>query len=178
MTQKEKKESVGLQLLGKDTGGKLVAILQVRAKWNAEKNSPETYQGACQVTVHGRLEGGEDFMQALLREVKEELGEEIVPAVKALMENGKLVELITLETHEKHVITYGGIVEEDVLKKLVEKEKTPSFGGFRIIQKNEVEKITNLQKFDRLIGVADKNIIAMFPDEKESIQLAFDKLAI
>ncbi len=63
-----KKRSVGIQLLGKNTLGELVAILQVRAKWNSEKNTPETWPGACQVTAHGKLEDGEDFMQALFRE--------------------------------------------------------------------------------------------------------------
>ncbi|KKP87324.1 MAG: hypothetical protein UR90_C0009G0005 [Parcubacteria group bacterium GW2011_GWC1_35_8] len=171
-----KKKSVGIQLLGKNVDGKLVAILQVRAKWNAEKNAPETYAGSCQVTVHGRLEEGEDFLQALLREVKEELGEEIVPAIKKLSENNKLIELVNLEMPEKHVITYGGIVEEVILKQLLNKEKTKSFGGFRIIARNEIRKIVDIKISDRIVGITDKNIIAMFPDEKEAVQLAFKKL--
>jgi len=173
-----KKKSVGIQLLGKNTDNKLVAILQVRAKWNAEKNAPETYAGSCQVTIHGELEESENFIQALLREAKEELGEEIVPIIKTLSKKGQLVELVNLETPEKHVITYGGILEEKVWKKLLEKQKSPSFGGFRIIKQDEIKKISNLQISDRITGTTDENIIAMFPDEKEAIKLAFDKLSI
>ena len=171
-----KKKSVGVQLLSKNTNGELVAILQVRAKWNAEKNAPESWPGACQVTAHGKLEEGEDFLQALLREVKEELGEEIVPIIKRLSDSGELKELSNYDTPEKQIITYGAIVVEDVLKTLLEKEKTDSFGGFKLIKYNEVEKILDIQKFDKTIGVAEENIIAMFLDEAETVKIAFKKL--
>ncbi len=172
-----KKKAVGIQLLGKNTNGELVAILQVRAKWNTEKNAPESWPGACQVTVHGKLEKGEDFMQALLREVAEELDEEIASIVQKLSKDGKLKELINYDISEKQIITYGAIVSEDVLQTLVKKEKSDSFGGFRIIKRDEVEKIVDIQKFDKTLGVIDKNVIAMFPDEKEIVRLAFKKLA-
>ena len=58
----KKKKSVGVQILSRDKKGALVAILQVRSQWNEEKNSPESYPGTCQVTVHGKLEEGEDFI--------------------------------------------------------------------------------------------------------------------
>ena len=171
-----KKKSVGVQLLSKNTNGELVAILQVRAKWNAEKNAPESWPGACQVTAHGKLEEGEDFLQALLRETREELGEEIVPIIKSLSDSGELKELSNYDTPEKQIITYGAIVVEDVLKTLLEKEKTDSFGGFKLIKYNEVEKILDIQKFDKTIGVAEENIIAMFLDEAETVKIAFKKL--
>lgn len=171
-----KKQSVGMQFLAEDTSGKLVAVLQVRPKWNQEKNTPESYPGACQVTVHGKLEEGEDFLQALLREVGEELGEEIVPVVKDLRENKKLIELVNLEDPEKHIITYGGIVEKAVLNKSTSREKSREFGGFKLIQQNEIEKIVDVQTFDKNTGVTDENTIAMFPDEKEAVKIAFEKL--
>ena len=171
-----KKKSVGVQLLSKNTNGELVAILQVRAKWNAEKNAPESWPGACQVTAHGKLEEDEDFRQALFREVGEELGNEIVPVMQKLSDSGELKELSNYDTPEKQIITYGAIVVEDVLKTLLEKEKTDSFGGFKLIKYNEVEKILDIQKFDKTIGVAEENIIAMFLDEAETVKIAFKKL--
>ena len=172
-----KKKSVGIQLLSKDQNGELVAILKVRSKWNAEKNAPESWPGACQVTAHGKLEAGEDFMQALLREVGEELGEKLVPVIKKLSENDNLKELVNLETNEKHVITYGAVIEPDVFNMLLNKEKTDSFGGFKIIKQSNIEKIVDLKKLNRETGVTDENVIAMFPDAKEAIQIAFEKLS-
>ncbi len=166
-----KKKSVGIILIGK-TAGELMAILQVRGVWNQEKNAPESYAGACQVTVHGKLEEGEDFMQALWREITEELGAEVLPAIKAL----RLIELVKKDSEEQQIITYGAIAEENIFKMLMSKPKSQSFGGFRLIKQNEVEKIVDLSGIDKNIGVTDKNVIAMFPDDKEAVRIAFEKL--
>lgn len=171
-----KKKSVGIQLLGKNKDGGLVAILQVRAKWNAEKNAPESWPGMCQMTAHGGLEEGEYFTQALFREIKEELGDEILTVVKKLSNTGNLKELINYESPEKQVITYGAIVEENIWKNMVNIEKKASFGGFKVIRPNDVKKIVDLKHIDRTTGVTDENTIAMFPDEKEAVKMAFEKL--
>jgi len=170
-----KKKSVGIQLLGKNKDGGLVAILQVRAKWDAEKNCPESYPGMCQVTAHGKLEEGEDFLQALFREVREEIGDEVMLVVKKIHEAGNLKELINYEKPEKQVITYGAIVEENIWKNMINREKKASFGGFRVIRPNDVKKIVDLKHIDRNAGVTD-DTIAMFPDEKEAVKMAFEKL--
>ncbi|MEI7709627.1 MAG: NUDIX hydrolase [bacterium] len=170
------KKSVGLQLLSKNTNGELVAILQVRAKWNAEKNAPETFPGACQVTVHGKLEEGEDFIEALLREVAEELGKEIVPHVQKLIDTQNLKELITNQTPEKHVITYGALVGTDILNILINREVNDSFGGFKIITQKEIAQIVDMKTIDKIEGVTDQKTIAMFPDEKQAVSRAFELL--
>ena len=59
---------------------------------------------------------------------------------------------------------------------LMSKPKSQSFGGFRLIKQNEVEKIVDLSGIDKNIGVTDKNVIAMFPDDKEAVRIAFEKL--
>jgi len=171
-----KKKSVGIQFLSRDEKGKLVAILQVRSRWNAEKNCGESWPGLCQVTAHGKLEENENFMQGLLREVKEELGSEISNMVQKIYTSGKLIELINKEDSEKHIITYGAIIDEKLLQNMVQREKKASFGGFKIIRKNEVKKIVDIKKFDKVAGVTDEKIIAMFGDEKEAVKIAFEKL--
>lgn len=168
-----KKKSVGIIFLSKDETGEIMAILQIRAKWNAEKNAPESWSGACQVTAHGKCEEGEDFMQALLREVQEELGDEMVPVVKKLYDTGNLKELINYETEEKKVITYGAIIDENVFQTLMKKQKSPSFGGFKLIKREDIEKIVDIETIDKMTGVTDENIIAMFPDEKEAVIYSF-----
>jgi len=171
----KKKKAVGIQLLGKNEDGKMVAILQVRAKWNAEKNAPESWPGACQTTAHGKCEEGEDFMQALLRETGEELGKELVPTIKTLIDKNELQELTNLNTEEKHIITYGAVVDKNILDMLLNKPKTDSFGGFKVIKSEDVEKIIAIQTVDKKVGVTDENIIAMFPDQKEALKIAFEK---
>lgn len=173
----KKKEAVGVQVLGKGEDGELVAVLQVRAKWNAEKNTPESWAGACQVTAHGKCEEGEDFIQALFREITEELDNEIAVVVKKLYESGKVIELINKEDFEKHIITYGAVVEENVLQNLMKKERSNSFGGFKIIKRDDIEKIIDIKTIDKTTGVTDENTIAMFPDQKEALRIAFEKLS-
>lgn len=169
-----KKKAVGIQLMGRDADGELLAILQVRAKWNAEKNAPESWPGACQVTAHGKLEKGENFIQGLLREVEEELGGEAASALHAQIEN--LKELRNVDTPEKHIITYGLVLEEGVLRNMLARAKSSTFGGFQIIRESDIDKIIDIQKIDKEKGVTEKNVIAMFPDEKEAVKIAFEKL--
>jgi len=166
-----KKKAVGVILLSKDEKGELVAILQVRSKWNAEKNAPESWPGACQVTAHGKLEEGENFMQALLREVGEELGEEMVPVIKELADKKRLVELTNYDTTEIQIITHGAIVDTDILNMLLNKKKTNSFGGFKLIKQSDVDKIIDIKTIDKITGVIDENMIAMFPDTKKLCKL-------
>ena len=172
----KKKKSVGVQILSRDKKGALVAILQVRSQWNEEKNSPESYPGTCQVTVHGKLEEGEDFIQALLREVLEELGAEIVPIIRELYESGQLIELVDDDSPERQIVTFGAIIREADASRLVAREKSPSFGGFKLIHRDEIDKIINLRTLNKEIGVTDETI-AMFPDEKEAVKLAFEKFS-
>ena len=124
----------------------------------------------------GGIEEGEDFIQAIFREISEELGPEIVPFIRELFANGKFKELIDLETPEGHIVTYGGIVTEKVCKVLLAKQKDRSFGGFKIIRSNEINKIIDLQTINKDTGVTDEETIAMFRDEKEAVRLAFLKL--
>ena len=166
-----RKKSVGIVLFNKTAAG-LVVILQIRGTWNAEKNCPESWPGGCQVTAHGKLESGEDFTQALYREVAEELGAEILPAIKTL----RLIELVNKNSSEEQIITYGAVVGEDIFKMLMSKPKSKTFGGFKLVRRNEIAKIVDLSNINKNIGATDQNTIAMFPDEKEAMCVAFEKL--
>lgn len=175
--KKEQKKSVGIQLMGRNSQNKIVAILQVRSAWNEEKNSPETWPGACQVTAHGKLEKDENFLQGLLRELKEELGEELEEIVKKSADEKKLIELVNEETPEKHVITYGIIIEDKTMENLLSKNTSRSFGGFKVITEKEINEIVDIKNIDKVVGVTDPKIIAMFPDEKEALTMAFNKFS-
>lgn len=168
------KKSVGLQIVSKNVSGELVAILQVRAKWNTEKNVPETFPGCCQVTVHGKLEDGEDFIQALKRETEEELGKEVSPHILKLIDAQNLKELTNNQTPEKHIITYGVLIDADTLNILINREVNNSFGGFKVITQKDIAQIVDMKTIDKIKGVTDASTIAMFPDDKEAASQALE----
>ena len=60
---------------------------------------------------------------------------------------------------------------------LVNKPKTKSFGGFKIISSSDVSKIVDIKTINKETGVSNETTIAMFPDEKEAVRLAFEKLS-
>lgn len=178
-----KKTSVGLVVLTDvPSMGGLVAVLQVRGEFNHEKMGPESYPRACQITVAGKCKEGEALLNGLLREAKEELGEKIAKLVEYRWHAGAILELGRVETDEKLVVNFGVRVpcmdlfgcEDTGLPSSVQLH--PSTGGVRLITSDKVESIMNIKQFDKNDGVNDSSVTAMFPDEKEAVRLAFEKL--
>lgn len=156
------KKTVGLILIT-NTGK---AVLQVRGNFNIERNEPETYADATQLTVHGSIEKNESEIDALLRETREELGKEFANLVqgKAL----ELREINRVENEEISVVNFGLSIAEKDLEKIKGAKMRP-------ISKNEIANIRELKPSDREKSI-DKNEIAMFPDDIEAVKLAFEKL--
>jgi len=160
------KKTVGLIVLT-NTGK---AVLQMRGDFNIEKNQPETYKGATQLTAHGSVKEGESEKDALLRETKEELGGKFVNIIQGL----PLEEINKIENENIIVTNFGTIVSERALKKI---EINPSTGGsIRLISKSDVDNIHELKAEDRESGVLNDEI-AMFPDDIEAVKLAFEKFS-
>ena len=159
----------------------LRAILQVRPEKNFERVGRESWAGACQVTAHGKLlEGGEDFLTALWREIEEELGPQIVPTLQELHAAGKMVELVNEVTPDgRHIITYGVVLRTStsVSAVIYGPHSGPNGSGFRMIKKEEVGKIIDLQTtYKKETGVTDEGVTAMFKNDAEAVRLAFQKL--
>lgn len=163
-----KQRSVGL-VVRTVVDGVDFCILQRRGSFNTEKMKPESYPYGCQVTCHGAVEDGEDFYSALRRELQEELG-------RAAQEWLTSVSFITLshhETEEKEVMTFG--VKVDEAKSLLQRITLgPSSGGILLLKQGE--EILDLRSYSKTEGVTDTHVIAMFPDEKESVRKAFELL--
>lgn len=174
MADDNKKRAVGLVILTKIPAmGGLVAVLQRRGKFNHEKMGPESRPGGCQVTCHGKLEESESFLEALQRELSEELGE-LFRAVLFFDQNWEsFIKIVDIHDPEKDIITYGMLVKCEILKFV---RFGPSTGGFEFVTCEGVDKIRNLNEFDKRIGVTDLNTIAMFPDEIKAVQKAFEVL--
>lgn len=161
------KKSVGLLILTEIPGWGLVAALRERGWFNFEKMATESWAGGYQVTVHGKLEDGEDFSDALERERREELG----PAFADLSQMRKGIILVhEIKGSHKHIQTFAQKVDYCCLSRI---RLAADSGCLRFIQRSYVELISDLGVFPKETGVPDRSVIAMFPDEKEAVASAF-----
>lgn len=169
------KRTVGLIVLTNTTDKGLVAVLQVRGNINVEKDNQETYRGASQITVHGSINEGEKETDTLLRETREELGEDFAEIVEAeLNKDQNFVELNKIENENISVANFGTIVDESALEEIEVNVNTG--GSIRLISKSDVENIRELKPEDREDGVGEDEIV-MFPDDIEAVKLAFEKFS-
>ena len=166
-----KKHSVGLVVLTFFQGQK-VAVLQKRGLVDFEKMKMQSWSGACQITVHGQVEPTDQTpFDTLLREAKEEIG---LPARTYFFfeRPNPFVLLHEAETDREHVSTYAIQVEDQNFLRHVRLES--STGGIRLVTSPEVQYIEDLAKnYTKEKGV-DKNVIAMFLDEKLAVEKAFE----
>ncbi|MFQ5661683.1 MAG: hypothetical protein ACE5F2_00310 [Candidatus Paceibacteria bacterium] len=167
-----KKKTVGLIILTNipDPVG-TVAILQTRGKFNYEKRQPETYTGATQISVHGSLNENEGEFEALEREAREELGDEIAQAIES--KKDKLIELNRVEKDNLLNVNFGIVLPHEYLQKV---KLHPSSGGLKLLPKSKIKEISELKESDRESGIQDGKQIAMFPDDIEAVKIAFEKL--
>jgi len=165
-------KSVGLIVMVDVPGIGLVAVLRERGFFNPEEMKPESWPGACQVTAHGGLKEGEDFLSALLREVSEELGNDFALHFSLLIAVNPttLGKVSHCQNGEKEVVTFAIKMDSLLLRKI---RFGPESGSIRLVSLEETSKIADIASFDRVVGVQDRKIIAMFPDEKQAVVSAF-----
>lgn len=162
------KRSVGLILVTDVPGLGRAAVLQVRAPWNTEKGKPQKFAYGCQVTAHGGLEDGEELLQALAREVEEELGSEFMDAWD-VDDLNTLLEVSRVSESDKEVVTFAAEVPWDVVKQI---RFNPDAAGLRFLLQEHVSDIQDLEEFRD--GVESTRMIAMHGDEKEAVTRAFE----
>ena len=171
-----KKTSVGIVFLTEiESMGGVVAILQARGEFNHEKMGPESWPGVCQITAHGRAEKpcGNDMGRAeLYREIGKELGQEIRSRVEDSYAD-KMVLLVEKRDDAEEVYTYGLYVENWFLAFI---KLNASSGGLRFITQPMLQDVRDIYCVDKVVGVEIRTINAMFPDEKEAVRLAFEKI--
>lgn len=184
MAEATKKRMVGLVVLTDIPDMGRVAVLQRRGEFNHEKMGPESFPGLYQVTVHGKVEEGESSEVALYREFVEKLGDDRAAfrlVVPLLMIQGRLVTgksplkvLLRVETEEKVAVTYGAMLTANFLKEV---RLGPSSGGLRLLREDEVNFIQEVDPssngYNKKVGIVDRRVVAMFPDEKEAVRKAF-----
>jgi 8-oxo-dGTP pyrophosphatase MutT (NUDIX family) len=164
--------STGIVLLTDLGDGIMRAILQKRGEYDFEKMRPESWPGGTQVTVNGGIDESEEPLQALIREVSEELGRTFVPHIHDLIDSGNLKELIRYDDGQGFFrIFYGGVIDKKCLKDLA---LAPATGGLIFITKEEIPTLKNIRDFDRTKGISDRTTHALFPEDIEAVKKAFD----
>jgi hypothetical protein len=149
----------------------LVAILQRRGEFNHETMRPESWPGACQLTVHGKVEEDENEKNTLFRETVEELGQDFVLGFMIAM-SFKMVEIGEVLTEKKHVQHYAVEVLPDRLKSI---RFNASTGGVRIMRYKDLDRIQNLfMGYIKEKGIELRSATAMFPDEIKAVKKAFE----
>jgi len=160
--------SVGLIIFTEIPDIGLVAVLIERGWYNFEKIGPESWSGACQVTVHGKLEEGESFLTALRYEVEEELGSRFFNRLWDRRE--EMVEVFHLLTENKEVVTFAIKIDFNMFNLI---RLHASSGAIRFLRPCEISFVHDLTDYQKKGGVLDRSVIAMFPDETEAVKRAF-----
>ncbi len=167
------KRSVGLVVMVRmpdqsaSVGHRVMACLQRRGSFNHEKMAPENFPGCLQVTCHGKLEDREDFYDALVRELREELGGNFAEDY-VLGYHGQV--LIETKTADKEVITFGTLVPIDFIRDLVRLD--PDTGGLVYLSALQVDSLVTIT--DSMKQLGPNGLLAMFPDEIEAVKKGFE----
>ncbi|PIT96659.1 hypothetical protein COT82_01985 [Candidatus Campbellbacteria bacterium CG10_big_fil_rev_8_21_14_0_10_35_52] len=169
---KKIRKTIGLIVMFKNKEKRFIAALQTRGNFNTEKNKQETYKSASQLTVHGGINEKESEINALLRETKEELGKKFAKIIE--LNKNKIIKLNRVKNDKISAVNFGLMLAEIDLDKIKINKQTD--GSLRLISKNEISNIRELKPSDKTNGIANKNEIAMFFDDIETVKLAFKKL--
>ena len=177
----DKKRSVGLLLVADIPyrNPRRTVILQRRGEFNQEKDwLPESWPGICQLTVHGRLRECEDTTEGLEREVREELGECFANALKKFIKTKRsMTTLNSLYNSKESVVNFGIRIDQTLLDKI---RLHPSSGGLILLTGDQLASVRVLDpsKFDKKLGVFERNAIVMWPEELQAVKFAFVDRAI
>ena len=168
------RQMVGLVILTEIPGMGFVAMLRERGHFNFETMKPESWPGLCQVSVHGGVEEEEQPGNTLLRELHEELGGEFAFAVAGLIvKDARCFSSVSTHQSEDKLVTYYAIKVDCSVLRLI--RLNPESGAIRFISLDQTSSIVDAIEagFKRETGVADRTIIAMFPDAKAAVASAF-----
>jgi ADP-ribose pyrophosphatase YjhB (NUDIX family) len=164
------KKSVGLIIFTEVPRMGLVAVLRERGLYKFKEWEAESWPGIYQVTVHGKLEAGETFLEALRREMVEELGQRFADVSEALSQtrSGTTMHLVW---SSDDIETRAQKVHRSYIKTM---RLSPDGGGLRFLTFGEIGNIQDAIGL-RISGVSDRSVVAMFPDEKIALVSAFEK---
>lgn len=157
--------------------GKPAVVVQQRAHTPTDPYFPN----GCQATVHGgllpeeiKLPDLQGFMQAILREAREELGNKISEEFKKALDasGGQFPLIRRIQTKEKEIFTFGIKLDlsfDEFIEKCI---KSPQVKALRLI--TSTESIYPIIPEDHIYGGIPAEDIYMFQDDIEALSEALD----
>lgn len=146
-----------------------VAVL--RKKGPSEEIKQDSRPVVCQITVREPQEEDENYVTALLRGITKQLGEKFADTIKAMLArrsaNLHWVHRIAKEDGEINIFVL--IINETLLKEI---QLGPKSGAIYHLHTTDVNKIVDASSPDKMVGVTDRDAIAMLSDEKEAVLIA------
>ncbi len=161
----------GLVVASEDAEGPFI-LLQRRGEWDYERNRAESYPGGCQVTASGGMEDDDEESEyrAMLREVRQELGEDF--AAIAMLAGIMSLLVWRCDEMQREVSFYWVRVPSEALGAI---RLHPSSGG--LVRFRPGMPLKNLYtRFRREDGVTDRTVIAVFPEAEAAIMKIFSLL--
>ncbi|MFA6322648.1 MAG: NUDIX domain-containing protein [Candidatus Buchananbacteria bacterium] len=166
INKKKLKVSLSLLIFTKDIDGQTKALIQQRGPWDYEKDQPQTYVGAWQTSVHGKLE---NIWEGLARETREELGDDFASQLNES-------EVIAMEHEEptedsRRVFHHLTFVPLEKIKSI---KLHSSSSGFKMVTEEEVKKFRPIDIILHRDSGVPKDGIWMFDDEISSLLDGFE----
>ena len=172
--QLKNRHKVGILLVTNGKNGDYVAHLQMRGVHDYRKDCPQTWPGTYQVTVEGKKHQGESNLEALRRELREELQQSAGEFVlKMLVGDGLKNDSILL--HEEDIIIYQLLVPSDLFKNYgIYLENIT--GGLRPITREDVIGIRLVRpEWRTIIHPYSQNTIIVKPHVKKALEILFKR---
>lgn len=163
MTEKEEKEikrSVGVFLMDENE-----RVLLVRRSFT--QSNPGVYQPS----ANGKLENNEDWFEALNREIKEELGQELAKTIDVL--SFVLVDQESYTYEDKPVIgrSYLGFITQEQIKLVKLSEESDKVIFVSIKDLNRIKTTKEVKE----TGFNPDEEIVMFTDQFEALKKIFQR---
>lgn len=149
----------------------LTAFVQVRGRLDHQLNK-NSYPGGCQATVH---RNNVSFFRSpeyvLMNAIREDLGGQFAHQFKKGRRSFGGFQFVTDCERDGTTFSTFAIRIPFHLIDLIRLRWTD--GGLRMIHHDRLSSIEDLTQYDKNEGVADRETIALFPDEAKAIRVVF-----
>jgi len=172
MTKPLPRPKVGILLVTNGKNGDYVAHLQMRGVHDYRKDCPQTWPGIYQVTAEGKKHPHESNLDALRRELREELGQPAGEFIfKMLVGDGIRSNAILL--HKEDITIYQLLVPSDLFKDYGIRLENIT-GGLRPIAREDVIGIRVARpEWRTTIHPYSLNTIIVKPYVKKALEMLF-----
>lgn len=169
------KTFVGILIMTKikishDSPEELVALLQRRGKVNNDGDycfKWQSYPGVCEITSYGKAEKDEDAEKALMREIKEELGENVAEMISKCGKQ-KIYDEVNPKGERYYIFT--SLLPKEIFKNM---KLDISTGGIEVVRKSDLKDIRECYFSNEKIFITDLKNITLWELPTAILEKAF-----